>query len=628
MTHLTLSQRVVQQDEHTAQFTLTIQNNSSITLSNWSLIFSVTRFLKPDSSSLGKLSQLGSLCTLAELPELAIDESLSLTLEMETPPLRLQCDTLLEAYADINGQRLEVLLEPASLSHAYNEPTEVPQIGASSIGLIPKPNELTLNDGELKLEAECHYSTLASSAESALKWLNQAIPHIEFKAFESGQAQLEFVELESADDGTYELSVTHDLITIKASSAEGFRNAISSLIQLIGEGSSIPCLQISDAPQYGYRGMMLDCCRHFHSVETVKSVIDQLARYKYNHFHWHLTDDEGWRIEIMAYPELTSIGAWRGPELPLCSQFKQIGKKYGGFYTQKQIKEVVEYAQIRGISVIPEIDIPGHCRAAIKSLPHLLLDTQDHSQYRSVQHYSDNVISPALEGTYAFLDTVLEEVAALFPAPILHIGADEVPEGVWTKSPLCQQQMQQLGLDSTKELQGHLLRYAEKKLAELGKRMLGWEEAQYGDKVSTDTVIYSWQSEQAAIECAGKGFDVVLQPGQFTYLDMAQDFSQNEPGFYWANVIPLERAYHYKPLEEIAHDDPIRDKVLGIQCALWCELIDSKEKLEYMVHPRLQAIAEVAWTKPQHRDWHDFLSRLKKDLTKLNSRGINYRSPW
>ncbi|WP_261815902.1 beta-N-acetylhexosaminidase [Vibrio gallicus] len=627
MTHLIITQSVSQKDQHTAQFELTLSNQTPHSLEEWSLCFSITRFLKPNSSSIGTLAQLGSRCILSDLPVIAQGDSIQLCFEMESPALRLECDGILEAYLVTQTGQQPVTVHAPTLTEAYNEPSVVPSVEASALPIIPMPNEVTVTQGTLTLDNICHYQATADAALPAIIWLKQAVSQIQFEASDTNPS-LVFEQLDSLTEGGYQLCITQSQVTITANDQQGFRNAIASLIQLLGSGTELTCVQIQDAPLYSYRGMMLDCCRHFHSLDTVKSVIDQLARYKYNYFHWHLTDDEGWRLEINAFPELTEIGAWRGPNEVLTSQFRHIDRKYGGYYTQQQVREVIEFADARGITVIPEIDIPGHCRAAIKSLPHLLVDNQDHSSYRSVQHYTDNVLSPALEGTYHFLDTVIEEVAALFPAPMLHIGADEVPEGVWSDSELCQKQMQTLGLNSAKELQGHLLRHVEQKLAQLGKRMLGWEEAQHGDKVSTNTVIYSWQSEQAAIECAGKGFDVVLQPGQFTYLDMAQDFDKTESGFYWANVTPLEHAYHYTPMQDIAHDNPIRDKILGVQAALWCELIDSPQKLNYMVHPRLQAIAEVSWTQPQHRQWLDFLSRLKSDLKGLDARGINYRNPW
>ncbi len=360
--------------------------------------------------------------------------------------------------------------------------------------------------------------------------------------------------------------------------------------------------------------MMLDCARHFHSVEQVKRLINQLAHYKFNTFHWHLTDDEGWRIEIKSLPQLTDIGAWRGLDETNEPQYTHLAERYGGFYTQEDIKDVVAFASKRGITVIPEIDVPGHCRAAIKSLPHLLVEAEDTTEYRSIQHYNDNVINPALPGSYEFIDKVLEEVSALFPAPYVHIGADEVPNGVWSKSPACQALMEQLGYSDYKELQGHFLRHAEDKLRKLGKRMLGWEEAQHGDKVSKDTVIYSWLSEEAALNCARQGFDVVLQPAQTTYLDMTQDYAPEEPGVDWANPLPLEKAYNYEPLAEVPADDPIRKRIWGIQTALWCEIINNQSRMDYMVFPRLTAMAEACWTDKQHRDWTDYLSRLKGHL--------------
>ncbi|MGF1903301.1 family 20 glycosylhydrolase, partial [Aliivibrio sifiae] len=226
-----------------------------------------------------------------------------------------------------------------------------------------------------------------------------------------------------------------------------------------------------------------------------------------------------------------------------------------------------------------------------------------------------------------FIDTVLEEIADLFPAPFIHIGADEVPKGVWTDSPKCQALMQEQGYTDPVELQGHLLRHAENKLKQLGKQMLGWEEAQHGNKVSKDTVIYSWLSEEAALNCAKQGFDVVLQPGQTTYLDMAQDYSPEEPGVDWASVLPLEGAYNYEPLAELADNDPIRKRILGIQCALWCEIINNQERMDYMIFPRLLAMSEGMWTQKQHRNWTDFLSRLNGRLPTLTRQGINFRQP-
>ncbi|GAD90670.1 putative beta-N-acetylhexosaminidase [Vibrio halioticoli NBRC 102217] len=621
-----LDLKVVNESEQRTRFALSIVNNSKAQLTDWTLHFSMTRFLDSSSCTVGQLSQTGSFCTLSALPALESNQTFNTEFEMPTPPLQLQCDGILEAFIQ-SSERYSVavtplqLLAPKSVAHGL-EPVE-----KANIAIIPKPNNLDLMQGtfEFVIGEELHVESPV--AKEAALWLCESAPQLKLKLTQQG-ARIHFKPMSCLSASAYQLDISATSLTVSASDAQGFAHAVASLLQLFKDETSLCCVKISDSPAYPYRGMMLDCSRHFHQVEQIKLIIDQLARYKYNHFHWHLTDDEGWRIEIKAFPELTDIGAWRGKDLPLAPQFRHIESKYGGFYTQQQIKEVVAFAQRRGIIVVPEIDIPGHCRAAIKSLPHLLLDKDDASIYRSVQHYTDNVLSPALEGTYEFLDKVIAEVVELFPAPYVHIGADEVPEGVWTQSDKCQALMKEHGYTEAKDLQGHLLRYVENKLNSYGKRMLGWEEAQHGDKVSQQTVIYSWQSEQAAIECARKGFDVVLQPGQYTYLDMAQEFDASESGFYWANITPLKHAYHYQPLQEIAVDDPIQKKVWGIQAALWCELVDNPQKLQYMVHPRLQAIAEVCWTDASNKDWTDFLSRLKSDLEQLDQRGIHYRNPW
>ncbi|GAL05885.1 beta-N-acetylhexosaminidase [Photobacterium aphoticum] len=248
-------------------------------------------------------------------------------------------------------------------------------------------------------------------------------------------------------------------------------------------------------------------------------------------------------------------------------QFTTISQRYGGFYTKQDIRDVIAYASDRGITVIPEIDIPGHCRAAIRSLPDLLVDPQDRSKYRSIQGYTDNILSPALKGTYTFLTNVLDEICELFPAPYVHIGADEVPAGVWTDSPACHALMEEHGYTDPKELQGHLLRFAEQHLASKGKTMMGWEEATDGDKVSKDTVIFSWRSEEAGQKCAQAGFNVVMQPAQYTYLDLAQGFSADEAGVDWAGKLPLDHVYSYRPLADLPQDDPAHQRIKGVQGA-------------------------------------------------------------
>lgn len=629
---------VLSEQKQNCRFGLTFHNLSDQELHDWQLTFAFDRYILPDSVSHGLLKQVGSFCTLKpESMVLAANHNFYCEFSIGSNPFRYYSDGFNEALVEFvlngNAQRAEVDVTPIVLASPYRERSEIPSSNAHAQPLLPKPNFIEVDDNYFTLTEKAGISVYSDLAGSAKEWLIEELQRIhQFEISTANNSQIIFKGNPTLDEGAYKLKVTEASIKIEAGSSSGFIHACASLLQLIkrsaqGDAMEVACCSIKDRPRFRYRGMMLDCARHFHSVEQVKRLINQLAHYKFNAFHWHLTDDEGWRIEIKSLPELTDIGAWRGLDEAIEPQYTHFSQRYGGFYTQEEIKEVVAYASQRGITVIPEIDVPGHCRAAIKSLPHLLVDKDDTTEYRSIQHYNDNVLNPALPGSYEFLDKVLEEVAALFPAPYLHIGADEVPHGVWSKSPACQTLMEQLGYNDYKELQGHFLRYAEDKLRKLGKRMLGWEEAQHGDKVSKDTVIYSWLSEDAALNCARQGFDVVLQPAQTTYLDMTQDYAPEEPGVDWANPIPLETAYNYEPLSQVADDDPIRKRIWGIQAALWCEIVNNQSRLEYMVFPRLTAIAEACWTDKPHRDWTDYLSRLKGHLPLLELQGVNYRKP-
>ncbi|AEX23046.1 beta-hexosaminidase [Vibrio sp. EJY3] len=545
---------VLSELKQNCRFGLTFHNLSDQDLHDWHLTFAFDRFILPDSVSNGVLNQVGSFCTLKpESMVLAANHNFYCEFSIGSNPFRYYSDGLNEALVDfvVNGntQRAEVDVTPIVLASPYRERSDIPPSLIHAQPLLPKPNHIEVHESYFSLHNRVGISTYSDLANSAKDWLLDELKRIhQFELTASNNSQVIFKSNPTLDKGAYRLKVTEESIKIEAGSKSGFTHASATLLQLIrrnGEDTSmeVVCCSIKDRPRFKYRGMMLDCARHFHSVEQVKRLINQLAHYKFNTFHWHLTDDEGWRIEIKSLPELTNIGAWRGLDESIEPQYTHLSQRYGGFYTQEEIKEVVAYAARRSITVIPEIDVPGHCRAAIKSLPHMLVEAEDTTEYRSIQHYNDNVINPALPGSYEFIDKVLEEVVALFPAPYIHIGADEVPHGVWSQSPACQALMEQQGYSDYKELQGHFLRHAEDKLRGLGKRMLGWEEAQHGNKVSKDTVIYSWLSEEAALNCARQGFDVVLQPAQTTYLDMTQDYAPEEPGVDWANPIPLETAY-------------------------------------------------------------------------------------
>ncbi|EGQ7852999.1 beta-N-acetylhexosaminidase [Vibrio vulnificus] len=630
---------VLSEQKQNCRFGMTLHNLSDQDLPNWSLTFAFTRFIQPGSISHGTLTQIGSFCQLTpDSLVLPANHHFYCEFTVLTNPFRFYSDGLNEAFVEYHHEgeqvRSNVDVTPIVLASPYRERETIAPTLASAYSLLPKANALHVDAGHFSLTPSSAITCQSALADSAVTWLMDEVARLhQFKLATSEAGEIVYRSNPTLDEGAYQLKISQEQVRVEAGSSSGFVHATASLLQLLDYNSitqeaQLACCSISDSPRFRYRGMMLDCSRHFHSVEQVKRLINLLAHYKFNTFHWHLTDDEGWRVEIKAFPALTEIGAWRGVDEAIEPQYTHISQRYGGFYSQEEIKEVVAYAAQRSIMVIPEIDVPGHCRAAIKSLPEMLVEVEDDTVYRSIQNYSDNVLNPGLNTTYQFLDGVLEEIAQLFPAPYVHIGADEVPHGVWSNSPSCQALMKQHGYQDYKELQGHLLRHAEQKLRSLGKRMLGWEEAQHGDKVSKDTVIYSWLSEDAAVNCARQGFDVVLQPAQTTYLDMTQDYAPEEPGVDWANPLPLEKAYNYEPLANIPADDPIHKRIWGIQTALWCEIINNPERMDYMVFPRIIALAEACWTQKEHRDWNDFLSRLKGHLPLLDKQGIKYRQPW
>ncbi|NOJ14950.1 beta-N-acetylhexosaminidase [Vibrio splendidus] len=642
---------VLSEQKNNCRFGLTVHNLSDLDVQDWSLHFAFDRFILPESLSQGELTQVGSYCSFKpSSPVLKANNHYYLEFSIQSAPFRFYSDGLNDAFIQSHhhGETsvLPVAISPIVLASPYRERNQIPEVSAAEVALIPQPNQIEFQQGSFALSSfalnnDCRIEVQSHLADKAVSWFQQELlSTFELSLSNALSAELSkdqsgdmlFRSNPTLDEAEYKLTVTAQQITVESGSQSGFTHAVASLIQLVqqldAENFSVPCCKIADQPRFKYRGMMLDCARHFHSVEQVKRLINQLAHYKFNVFHWHLTDDEGWRIEIKSLPQLTEIGAWRGPDHVLEPQYTHIADNYGGFYTQQQIREVIEYAEQRSITVIPEIDIPGHCRAAIKSLPDMLVEQADTTQYKSIQHYNDNVLNPGLPGTYQFLDAVIEEVAELFPSELIHMGADEVPPGVWTNSPAAQALMKEHQYQDSKDLQGHLFRYAENKLKQLGKRMVGWEEAQHGDKVSKETIIYSWLSEEAAVNCARQGFDVVLQPAQFTYLDMTQDYAPEEPGVDWAAVIPLEQAYTYEALAEISDTDPIRKRIRGIQCALWCEIVTNQKRMDYMVFPRISALAEGCWTHKNNRNWLDYLSRLKGHLPLLDRLNVDYRNPW
>lgn len=618
------------------RFGLTLHNLSEKSHTNWQLHFVFERFITPDSLSQGNLTQVGTFCSLnIEGTPLYANNHVYVEFCIATAPLKSLNDGIQEAYLNTDSlTQYPVTTSPIVLGSGEDKSNPITDVFEGRHGLIPEPQSIELGDSVYELTRYSQICVEDQAMQSVANWLKDEIDRLFAITTKSiGQQDIRFRHSPVLDNEAYKLRVDHTGIEIESNGNAGFVYGCATLMQLMDFDKDrqtlyVPHVSIHDAPRFRYRGVMLDSARSFQPVSEIKRLLNLLAHYKINTFHWHLTDDEAWRLEIHAFPELTEVGAWRGAERALEPQLHSIQRDYGGYYTQQEVAEIIEYAAARNIQVIPEIDVPGHSRAAIKSLPHLLVDKEDSSSYRSAQNYCDNVLSPGLPGTYQFLDTVFEEVAALFPSPFIHIGADQVPVGVWSDSPSCHTLMAEHGYHNPKDLQGHLLRHVEDKLKSLGKRMLGWEEGNLVNKVSKDTIVYSWLSEEAAINSAKLGYDIILQPGQSTYLDMAQDNNTTELGVHSANAITLEKAYHYEPLAQLHPDDPVKKRILGMQAAVWTERITSPDTLDYMMFPRLTALAETAWSTSNHKDYRAFLSRLKRHLSLLDRQHVKYKHPW
>lgn len=417
----------------------------------------------------------------------------------------------------------------------------------------------------------------------------------------------------NADIGAeaYKLEFTEKQVKLCAGDDDGIRWGLISLGQLLRGAKTEPNLHvfpaggtISDAPRYSWRGMHLDVSRQYYPMERVSTFVDILAWNKINRFHWHLTDDEGWRIEIKAFPELVEVGAYMGEGLPLVPQLGGHAARSGGYYTQQATKTLIDQALSLGVVIVPEIDIPGHCTAVLKALPNLT-DRGDNSAAYSVQGYRNNGLNPGLDATYAFLETMLGEIADLFPSKWIHVGGDEVAHDSWMASSAAKELMQREGLENTPQMQAYLLRRVQDMLSAKGKITAGWEEVAHGQGIDpSKALLVAWTKPEVGVELARQGYDVVMAPGQAYYLDMVQSEGWNEPGLSWAGTVPPKLCYEYEAVGEFPED--LQHKLLGIQGCIWSENLVSVKMFNHLVFPRLSAIAESAWTQGDRKEWSRF----------------------
>ena len=519
------------------------------------------------------------------------------------------------------------------------------------IAIIPKPLELSVGESFFTLNAKTALIFVDfNDADASLKnrYQQEIKDESGLSLNEKETAKSNYIKvqyLENLSDEAYHLSVSKKGVLIQASTGAGAYYALQTLKQLIPNDSKqqrkyqIPGVKIIDKPAFAWRGYMLDVSRHFFDKDKIKEVLDFMAELKLNRFHWHLTDDQGWRIEIKKYPKLTEIGAWRVDHNNRDENIsnwwgrpaQKAGEKatYGGFYTQEDIKEIVAYAKARHIEILPEVDVPGHSLEILASYPELACDPSRKYFVGTGGVNKDNALCPSNAHTYAFLTDVLGEVMDLFPLEYIHIGGDECNKEGWKKHDQCQQFMVEKGLKDEHELQSYFIHQVEKIVNAKGKKIIGWNEILQGGLAPNATVM-SWQGEKGGITAAQSGHDVIMTPAYAVYLDLKQGQPDYEPNLGYAETL-LSTTYNYSVIpDELSPEEA--SHILGLQGNLWTESISDWGKLTYMTFPRLFAVAENGWTTENNQNFDDFISRLRLRLQDFDSKGVRYAksvfNPW
>lgn len=503
----------------------------------------------------------------------------------------------------------------------------------ANVDLIPRPNQMKVQPGLMNLQRPI--PVVYHEEFKDLSTLIAHIPDLFVQSYDVAkrdrrdrQHRIRLLKASDADrlsSDSYRISIDDRGIFIRAHTEETMRSAIFTLHQLRllqGENNALPFLEIEDAPRFAYRGLHLDVSRHFFPFDFLKKYIDIMALYKFNHFHWHLTDGAGWRLEINQYPELTSKAAWRSHRHftdwdAYGRQYVEKGtpNAYGGYYTQAQARELVAYAAAKGITVIPEIEMPGHSEEVLAVYPELSC---------SGEPYTQNEFCVGNEQTYVFLKNVLDEVLDIFPSPYIHIGGDEADKTHWKTCPKCQALKEREGLEDEDELQSYAVRQMDKYLQSKGRKMIGWDEILEGGLTEGATVM-SWRGEEGGIKAANMGHDVIMTPLSHLYFDFYQFDPRTQPKAF-GGYLPLERVYAYNPLSDQISEDKAKH-VLGAQANLWAEHLDTYQQVEYMAFPRALALAEINWTKQEQRNFDDFKRRLQSHYRILQDMEVNYYRP-
>ena len=520
---------------------------------------------------------------------------------------------------------------------------------AQEIALTPQPAHLTVKDGrfefgnQLKAKVTPYQGdSIRMVFESFKKELQEATGIKVSSTQKEAKARIILDLNPQLPAEAYKLNVSKKQVRIEASRPAGFYYALQTLKQLMPRNVmagvatsdhsqwSLPSVEIEDAPRFEWRGFMLDEGRHFFGKDEIKRVIDMMAIYKMNRFHWHLTEDQGWRIEIKKYPKLTETGAWRNSKVLAYGDVKPDGERYGGFYTQKDIKEIVAYAKKKFIEIIPEIDIPGHSQAAVAAYPEFLAcDPENKHEVWLQQGISTDVINVANPKAMQFAKGVIDELTELFPFNYIHLGGDECPTNKWQKNDECKKLLSEIGSSNFRDLQIYFYKqlkdYIATKPADQQRQLIFWNEVLHGNTsiLGNDITIMAWIGANAAAKQAAKqGMNTILSPQIPYYINRKQSKLPTEPMSQGHGTETVEAVYNYQPLKDV--DAALQPYYKGVQANFWTEWVTEPSVLEYLMLPRLAAVAEAGWTPQEKRNYEDFKERIRKDAELYDLKGWNY----
>jgi hexosaminidase len=526
---------------------------------------------------------------------------------------------------------------------------------SQEISIIPQPVSLQTSPGKFIISKKTVIAARDEQDQKTAELLNEYLQQVYgFKLDIDKQESKNYIRLntkkfiKAPDKDVYSLTVNKDGVSIEGDTYAGTFYGMQTLIQLLpitnisktqptNSHLNIPYVAIQDYPRFSYRGMHLDVGRHFFPISFVKKYLDYIALHKMNYFHWHLTEDQGWRIEIKKYPRLTEVGGYRNGTI--IGRYPGTGNdniRYGGFYTQEEVKDIVKYAAARHITVVPEIEMPGHSSAAIAAYPWLSCfpneetiipthpsEVSKNMKGKKVQEtwgVFDDVFCAGKDSTFLFLQDVLDEVLPLFPSQYVHVGGDESPKANWKRCPQCQARIKQEGLKDEHELQSYFIQRMEKYLNSKGKTLIGWDEILEGG-LAPNAWVMSWRGEEGGIEAAKQNHNVIMTPGNYVYLDHSQ--TKNEDSVTIGGYTPVEKTYGYEPAPKELNADQAK-YIKGAQGNVWTEYMKYPSKVEYMVFPRMSALSEVLWSPKEKKNWSNFEKRLQTQFKRYDLWKANY----